>query len=235
MLFSQHAIWRFLHNVFRQHSIDEFLQPMWPYFPTWFVLSTYCVQRVFSQLHGRVDHWPSTWCSPPMQRWKRNNSSKIFPTHYQNHNKELHGCSSFMNIEVEIINCIEVSVHYLPDGGGHATKWKALHKMDSFVKRKDHKDHWPNSPVFGISFWALKSLLMLPELVQCWTLHPSLLLSPLQFLPSRPLSLSLSLSLSLVESQDQNNRDIQLQQQNYSIKLLNLLQSLQITTSCVAS
>jgi hypothetical protein len=83
---------------------------------------------------------------------KRNNSSKIFPTHYQNHNKELHGCSSFMNIEVEIINCIDVSVDYLPDGGGHATKWKALHKMDSFVKRKDHKNHWPNSHVFGRSF-----------------------------------------------------------------------------------
>jgi hypothetical protein len=98
-----------------------------------------------------------------------------------------------MNIEVEIINCIEVSVHSLPDGGGHATKWKALHKMHSFAKWKDHKDHWPNSHVFGISFWAIKLLLMLPELVQCWTLHPSLLLSPLQFLPSRPLSLSLSL------------------------------------------
>jgi hypothetical protein len=39
-----------------------------------------------------------------------------------------------MNIEVEIINCIEVSVHSLPDGGGHATKWKALHKMHSFAK-----------------------------------------------------------------------------------------------------
>jgi hypothetical protein len=77
MLFSQHAIWRFLHNVFRQHSIDEFLQPMWPYFPTWFVLSTYCVQRFFSQLHGRVDHWQRTWCSP-MQQWKRHNSVKYF-------------------------------------------------------------------------------------------------------------------------------------------------------------